>query len=395
MKTKLLLYLTAIIALASSCSNEKHQLAIQKFESQVSSLNDSIQELSSQARQLTKDLKHTQDQKDSLIALVQTYGYYNLLSNIDYTYADFMDTTNYGHHSDSLHYWKRGVYYELANKNEKICGVKASIISNQLRFHFIGIEYFKQGNRFSTSIYELKPNKTLFKIDGFDVFYQKDNGDNLETYTHEYMCLLLDNLVVRNGRLYYYKILDFDTRYYEVEITDKAYYEYVIGSEKDPIALEAKYLSDYCVYRAEYALLLNPQKTLIATNHGESLYFNKIKHWTGDFEDFSYSMLEENTESVDYNLKDHLPKNDFHTDPETKKDVLIGGMAWHPRENKLYFDNSGITYRCIWEADLDNDKLTKIIPEHHAIHPFYFEVNTKAYLAYAEKNKVMLSYNPN
>lgn len=81
-------------------------------------------------------------------------------------------------------------------------------------------------------------------------------------------------------------------------------------------------------------------------------------------------------------------------------DLLIGKFVWNSiigvRVPILFFDNSGIDYRCIWTIDPYSGEVKKIIPEHEAIHPFYFveTIVDSEYLLYVEGNSIKKAVPP-
>ncbi len=74
--------------------------------------------------------------------------------------------------------------------------------------------------------------------------------------------------------------------------------------------------------------------------------------------------------------------------------VLVGGMSWQDDSRRLYFDNSGVCYACIWVLDIEGRDIRKIVPEHEAIHPCYFEYGERGYVAYVLGNRLMIAERP-
>jgi hypothetical protein len=71
--------------------------------------------------------------------------------------------------------------------------------------------------------------------------------------------------------------------------------------------------------------------------------------------------------------------------------LVIGSICWDYDGRKLYFDNSGLDYRCIWEFDVEGQTVKKIIPEHEAIHPWFYTHFGNRCVAYTEGNQLKLS----
>lgn len=61
----------------------------------------------------------------------------------------------------------------------------------------------------------------------------------------------------------------------------------------------------------------------------------------------------------------------------------FGKVAWNKNSSEFYVDNSGPT-ACIWKYSLVDKKLVKIVPEHEAVLPFWYEENGNGALYYAE-----------
>lgn len=59
----------------------------------------------------------------------------------------------------------------------------------------------------------------------------------------------------------------------------------------------------------------------------------------------------------------------------------VDTIDWSFDETRLYFDNSG-TNACIWELNLDSHSLRKIVPEHDAHAPVYYEERGESRVAY-------------
>ncbi len=297
-------------------------------------------------------------------------------------------------------YWKRGVYYTSEKEDEYFYNVRTSIINNQLRFYFMGLKQpFDIENPIGT-IYELDENKDLYVVDTINLLPKIKAVDSWqvtldkETHLQEFMLFQLDNLIVKDGRLYYYKIKEVEKNYLFGNPT-KEYYEYIIGTKEKSKKINNTVLSNVIVDTTVDSKILNPAKTKLAVNSGELLDFYEIpnvnKLHDSLYLNHSYTFVS-SLPKLDFKLSDFikLESDDLYTDTDTDKTLLFGGVCWHSRKNILYFDNSGMTFRCIWKIDFDKNKVTKIVPEHEAIHPFFFETSKREYIAYVEKNKIMI-----
>ena len=70
-------------------------------------------------------------------------------------------------------------------------------------------------------------------------------------------------------------------------------------------------------------------------------------------------------------------------------DWSFGKGAWSLDNSKFYFDNNGAV-ACIWEVDIKNNTLDKIIPSHLANSPIYLFDKTDA-IMYCNENCIYLA----
>nr|VFJ61194.1 MAG: Caspase domain-containing protein [Candidatus Kentron sp. DK] len=70
-------------------------------------------------------------------------------------------------------------------------------------------------------------------------------------------------------------------------------------------------------------------------------------------------------------------------------DWSIGKILWSDDSARIYFDNSGAV-ACIWEYDVPERLLSKIVPEHGALHPFFFRYKNKDYILYVENGNALM-----
>lgn len=66
----------------------------------------------------------------------------------------------------------------------------------------------------------------------------------------------------------------------------------------------------------------------------------------------------------------------------------VGSFIWSDDNTKLFFDNHGSQAACIWQYHLKTRSLEKIIPEHEARDPFFFNYKNKEYILYIENNTI-------
>ncbi len=83
-------------------------------------------------------------------------------------------------------------------------------------------------------------------------------------------------------------------------------------------------------------------------------------------------------------------KNDTLINQDYSGNWSIGDVSWHWNSDKFYFDNSG-PVACIWEIDLTNRTIDKIVPNHSALHPTFFIWEGFDYVVYCEDQCVKYS----
>lgn len=345
-------------------------------------------------------VRATFHQKDSIIKLNKIINAIDA-STINNVFTDFYNAIDYEVTSNDS-YWERGPYYTSENKNENFYNVKTTVVNGQLFFYFIGVKYPLEGDKVFANVYELNENKELYIIDTIDISpgikIDREDDPRGEWHLREFILLQLDNLIVKNDKLFYFKIKDFDNSTHHIKNSKKEFYEYTIGSKIKSKKTFKTILSNVIVEYADDIKLISPDKTKLVRNYGEVMMFYKILNWNKDYKSiYLDNATGEQLNVIDFDLSKHFKETEdgLYGDTDTGKDLLFGGASWHSKKSILYFDNSGMTFRCIWKIDFDNNEVTKIVPEHEAIHPYFFQTYDKTFIAYVENNKIMLCEAPN
>jgi len=378
--------------LKKEISKQKEQILKQQhtIENIEKAHDNSLHKIKTNTQKLERE-------KDSLKKLYEISTAINGMSS-NVTTTNYRKTLDYKVVTNDK-YWKRGVYYTSEKRDEYFFNVRTSIINNQMRFYFMGVEYPLKKDNLIINVYELNDSKELYEIDTVNLSSVASNlvsDYDAETFFHELTSLQLDNLILKNGRLYYYKIKEIKTDY-RPKVVKKEYYEYVLGSKNKTQKIETTVLSNVIVDTPDDIKIISPDKTKVVINYGEVMSFHKIPNWKSQYKQIvSNEYMVDKLPKLKFNLDKHIKfqtEGQMFIDEDTGREdnsLLFGGICWHSRKNILYFDNSGMTFRCIWEIDFDKNKVTKIVPEHEAIHPYFFETLDKEYIAYVEKNKIML-----
>ena len=149
------------------------------------------------------------------------------------------------------------------------------------------------------------------------------------------------------------------------------------------ITEEAVYYFTKKIERKEFCYNLENRKHFPSSKN--ILDWNKIEDWK-EHSKFISPDKNHSIELTDVNL--------IHKDLNNKKiDTLIsqqydgtwsfGTGCWDNNSKKFYFDNSGAV-ACIWELDLSNKTLDKIVPEHWATSPILMNDSLNTEILYCE-----------
>jgi len=357
---------------------------------------ESIKKLENVKLSVLENLKKDKDSIADLLAITNAID----ATGVNNIFKDYYKPIDY-EISSADGYWKRGVYYTSENTGEYFYNVRTSIVDDQLRFYFMGVKSFKEEELLAT-IYELDENKELHIIDTVNIF-QESAYLKGEIHTKDCMLLQLGNLIVKDGSLYYFKINELT----ENEVDNREFYKYSIGSKSKPEKVNNYIFSNVvAIYRGERKII-SPDKTKLAmTYFSDNFSLFKIENWqaiapslyTKPFYNMDSEVdNKEKLSEIKFDFEEHFyftKDGGYMTDNKTDKSVFIGGVCWHSTKNVLYFDNSGIDKRCIWKVNFDANEIIKIVPEHEAIHPYFFKVDDKEYIVYVEENKIMLCEPP-
>jgi hypothetical protein len=244
----------------------------------------------------------------------------------------------------------------------------------------------KTGSPIFVKINEYSAPDKLHVIDSFPVDNYKAKWVFHENchYHHEFLLQHFDNLVLSGHNLLYYKPL-YDSINHSNVVRD--YFSYSIGSNKRPVKIDSVFYSGmnnrFSFSEAERIFYCKRSGLTFYCNNYNILVlhtpqtFDKLRHK----EPFKLPVLDSSQRDLD--LRPYF--REFGIDANK---LFIGGLCFVPEQNYLLFDNSGVNYACIWLFDMNTKILTKIIPEHQAIHPFFYEDEVYDFLVYSEKNTI-------
>lgn len=404
-----------ILVILLGCNNPNTKPKdLEKIKSLEQNIIDLKKELA-EIKSINTLLKESNQEPSGEETYIEEFNVPLVLTN----YKKFSSSKVHNFEIDSTdEYWNRNNYFTGESSDEFFYNVKASLIDDKLKFYFIGIK-FPLADNLIANLYELDENKNLYTIDTIDLNADYDQwkehglmneSGNHDTLFNFFMLFQLDNLIIKDEKLYYSKIkkiTGLGERGFEVD--GKEYYEYSINSKEKPLKLEREISnlisSEVMTFSSNSSYTINPSKNKVVVKddflaeNSQSISFHKItnwKEWLTTIHNHTIDVFDESTK-IKFDFSKHF---NFNTetlewfDLETNDKVLFGGISWHSSEDILYFDDRGGDYRSIWKIDFTNNIVSKIVPENGAMHPFFFKINEKEYVAYVEKNKIMLSESP-
>jgi len=200
---------------------------------------------------------------------------------------------------------------------------------------------------------------------------------------------------------------------------DTAFYFYELTIEGNILSKYKIDGADYSMLRWENFLVWKKHVMYYNNNSNKTLFYEydvTTKQHTKDVRPGTFNCMGEEyaAESVNFYWSPGLSKSIELTNTNlilstykehqlTHEDTLIsqeydgtwsfGTGAWNTSGDKFYFANSGAV-ACIWELDISNRTLDKIVPEHTATAPIVFENNEdKTTVVYCEENCIKMISN--
>jgi len=397
------------------CNDQNSKLEdlekIKSLEHNIIDLKKEITEIKS----INKLLNESNEEPSTEESYTEEFNVPLVLTN----YKKFSSSKEFNFKLDSTdEYWNRNNYFTGERSHEFFYNVKACLIDDKLKFYFIGVKFPLEDNLIA-NLYELDENKNLYTIDTIDLNANrnqwKEHGIMNESGNHDrlfnyFMLFQLDNLVIKDEKLYYSKIKKIKGLGEKgFEVDGKEYYEYSISSKEKSLKLERQLTnfisSDIMTFSSNLSYTINPNRTKVVVrsdflaDDSQSISFHKINNWNEiltTIHNHSVDVFNEASEiNFDFSKYFNFNKETYeYIDLETNDKILFGGISWHSSGNILYFDDRGGDYKSIWKIDFKNNLVSKIIPENGAMHPFFFKINEKEYVTYVEKNKIMISESP-
>ncbi len=301
-------------------------------------------------------------------------------------------------------FWRRGVIYESPDKNEKLFNAKCIEIRDTLRFFFFSAKRMgeAQGDKDSVlvKLYEYVPKVSgqAKEIDRFNCFYD---------WEYDYFFLGMEsNITFNGGKMYYHTSFDNKKihRYNCCQYSENKHYEYDILRHSKVDTVKFQDISSYFNKYGNYTISEN--NNMIA-QHGVS--YGDIVFYTYppqlDKRE-AYLLIDNSTDGYPFNetynengIQEQFRLHDIDNNNELLEaphsSYALGYLSWNYEGNCLFFCNSNIELACIWKLDIQNRSISRIVPEHDAIHPFYFEYQGRSVVIYVEKNKLMVCESPN
>lgn len=302
-------------------------------------------------------------------------------------------------------FWKRGIVYESPNKNEKLFNAKCLEIQDTLRYFFFGANLLSTiesgAEHVLVKLYEYIPkmSREVKEIDAFTCEYNWE-------YDEYFFLSMEDNLIFNGDKMYYHKRFEnarvlyhesFGTLLKDYDTT--RYYEYNMLLHKNTATVNFSDISSICNKYDNYTISEN--HNIIAERNDLII---DIYEYTDDWEKRDVCLYINKAEKDNHyekiiDIEGIQRVFSFEDIRDEIREVLkdefaLGYMSWDYKGNNLYFCNTNISLACIWKFDLLHRDVYRIVPEHDAIHPFYFEYNDTPMVFYLENNKLMVCESP-
>lgn len=294
------------------------------------------------------------------------------------------------------------VLFSSENPNEKLLHVRVHTSSDIPTFYALGAEIPQDSSDKSHHVrfYEYTETEELHVIDSAPLlcFEGEWIGTENGVVFKEFLYRNYDNLYLHNNMLFYYKELGIPKREENQNHSLKRFFSYRVNSKEKPQSISAEQY-----YKNNPRRTLNSAEVLSFSPSGEQLaysdiynvYFHKSKTYSKEemyeayiHKDVLVDTLYD-TAAGDFELMPIFPDTiGFQDNGGCDARALFGGMNWYPNEKVLFFDNSGYCYACVWMIDLETKKCTKLVPDHEAIHPYYFTRYGREFLAYVQNNQI-------
>lgn len=325
-----------------SCGKENND-----YKQSIEELTESNKVLTEKVQSLNERIGKLEEESDYLL---------NSLINLERS----LMMEKYSSNVQSETYWEREAVFESDDEDEFLFHVSASdIYPREVVLTFIGVQVIDQFT-INVNVYKKEMNWSEHLIESFEAEYYSYDS---EPVAADLIRRFNNNFQIRGDNLFYYTSPD--------GYNNKVYKQYDLRLNDEPkVISEEEYNS--------LPIKLAYDDTGLETWSAKKGKYNAVGH------QYQIDIYEEGDliMSLDNFLK--------------TEDLLIGKFVWDDNATLLFFDNSGVDYRCIWTMNPKTQQVIKIIPEHHAIHPFYFKSrdNGGEYLLYVEENKIMRAYPP-
>jgi hypothetical protein len=319
-------------------------------------------------------------------------------------------------------FWQRGIIYEMPHKEEHLFNPQCIEYNDALRYYFLGATQISKHNDLSTvkiKLYEYLPNNEhLSVIDSSicryywheDTYYNKMDAmlqwhENKLYYRFEPFGFkeiscntskeqVSDSLFFKSYSLTSRQIKD-SIRYADIyPFFTKLPGGFAI-SKTNKIALRDDRVENVYVFTDQSknaplktgSLIDSISRSWVKSNNENNFLYNNFEH---EGSDTILTILDSNNIAYEFSF------NGLETAYSDQiGSFIVGYLSWDYSGKNLFFCNSNIEIACIWQVDVDDRTVEKIVPEHDAIHPFYFEYKGRPYVLYVENNKLMICEPPN
>lgn len=299
-------------------------------------------------------------------------------------------------------YWQRKNIYSFADTSLRVLYPRECYSGFERVFYCITVKYPRSDKDTTMAyIWELTNNAPLYAIDSFPLlaFRSSCTSNDSNEYVSEAILRHYDNLMIHGDTVFYFSEKSDSSGLFTPALLkqNRSYFSYIIQSRKTSVPCSSEPFdrySDRYLSGSTYHYAVTPDTTCLAYSNIYDIHIyhdrrtiNKILSMESiEFPDLDSSI-------GDYSVTKLLVESS-HQKIDDMCYPLLGTMCWQEDGKRLYFDNSGFCYACIWYTDCMLKNVVKIIPEHDAMHPWFFIMQGRRCILYAEKNKLMIAGEP-
>ncbi|MDC1106396.1 hypothetical protein OAT16_06790 [Prolixibacteraceae bacterium] len=252
--------------------------------------------------------------------------------------------------SENKYLWQEGRL--LGSKHGIIYQFRAYIHNKNLFFY-----YLTHDSEPTMKIIEKSSWGEEFIVDTIDIHTPNEEQNDIDDFVQ----VQFDNLMEREGFLYYYKQKSITKEYLRDQKKNRLYYKYKIGSQEEPEEITSL---------AEIAIM-----NRISFNSVERVAYSNDSVKSAYTNGFELQVSDVNSPSIDnvkvMQMENFQPKNPQYANGFSMNQALFadnsniidpyyGEIAWGGQSKKLFFTINTLLLKGLWMCDMQTKELSQI-----------------------------------